>query len=63
MSYPTQIILSRDGRLINADGVIYALIHQYDRYPFLYDMLRKQNNIFYFQDLKNSINLFKKKYL
>ncbi len=63
MSYPSQIILSRDGIFINEKGVTYSLVHQYDRYPFLNDMLRKRNNIFYFQDLKNAIKLFKKKYL
>jgi hypothetical protein len=63
MSYPAQIILSRDGTFINEKGVTYSLVHQYDRYPFLIDMLRKRNNVFYFQDFKNAIKSFKQKYL
>ncbi len=63
MSYPAQIILSRDGTFINEKGDTYSLVHQYDRYLFLNDMLRKRNNIFYFQDLKNAIKSFKKKYI
>jgi hypothetical protein len=63
MSYPAQIILSRVGTFINEEGTLYSLVHQYDRYTFLNDMLRNRYKIFYFQDLKNAIKSFKQKYL
>ncbi|MBC7426608.1 MAG: hypothetical protein H7321_08745 [Bacteroidia bacterium] len=57
MSYTSKIILSGAGTFINDNAQQYAIIHQYDRYNFLIDMLKKKYGIFGWQDFKNAIKL------
>ena len=63
MSYPGKIILSRSGLFINDYGLIYSIVHQYDRYKFLTDMMKDYHNIIYFSDFKKTIKKFMKKCL
>jgi hypothetical protein len=58
MSYPNRIILSRSGEFINNQGVLYSIVHQYDRYDFLNKMLRIRYELFTFSDLKSFIKKY-----
>lgn len=60
MGYMSKMILSSDGKILNDDGKLYSIIHQYDRYPFLIDLFKKKGGVFNWQDLKNSIKFYLK---
>ncbi len=63
MSYIQNMILTSTGELINKNNEPYSVVHQYDRYRFLVEMLKKKNRIIQKQDLKDTLKNYVKKLL
>jgi hypothetical protein len=63
MSYIPKMVLNSTGKFVNDEQKLYSIIHQYDRYPFLIDLFKKQNKLFGIQDLKTAVKAFLKNYL